>query len=166
MASGMPMAAHSTTRALYAAYAGPLYQVMRNFGAPNNATFDVPLLAPGASDNSIAVLVHHYGPVVNGRIMSHAPGMALLLELGGAAALSTAGAAAWRGSAAQGAAALLLSCLLARTGTPLLPLPALPPCPAALPCCPAHPHARVIHAPTAAQGRLCTRRRRRRREYV
>jgi hypothetical protein len=60
------------------------------------------LLAPGAPDNSVAVLVHHYGPVVNGRIMAHAPGLALLLEAGGgsAPALSTAAAAAWRGSAA------------------------------------------------------------------
>jgi hypothetical protein len=52
-AAGTPcVAAHSTTRALYAAYTGPLYQVMRNFGAPNNATFDVPLLAPGGAANA------------------------------------------------------------------------------------------------------------------
>ena len=38
------VAAHSTTRALYAAYNGALYQVTR---ASDNATFNVPLLAPG-----------------------------------------------------------------------------------------------------------------------
>ena len=44
-AAGTPcVAAHSTTRALYAAYAGPLYQVTR---ASDSANFSVPLLAPG-----------------------------------------------------------------------------------------------------------------------
>ena len=38
------VAAHSTTRALYSAYAGPLYSVTR---ASDNASFSVPLLAPG-----------------------------------------------------------------------------------------------------------------------
>jgi hypothetical protein len=38
------VAAHSTTRALYAAYAGALYNVTR---ASDNATFSVPVLAPG-----------------------------------------------------------------------------------------------------------------------
>ena len=38
------VAAHSTVRALYAAYAGALYNVTR---ASDNATFSVPVLAPG-----------------------------------------------------------------------------------------------------------------------
>ena len=44
-AAGFPcVAAHSTVRALYAAYAGALYNVTR---ASDNATFSVPVLAPG-----------------------------------------------------------------------------------------------------------------------
>src|ERR1700735_2236978 len=48
-AAGTPcVAAHSTTRALYAAYDGPLYQVRR---ASDNTTTDVyPLSAGGAAD--------------------------------------------------------------------------------------------------------------------
>ena len=45
------VAAHSTTRALYAAYAGPLYEVTR---AADNATFAVPVLAPGGFANKPA----------------------------------------------------------------------------------------------------------------
>jgi hypothetical protein len=45
------VAAHSMVRALYATYAGPLYQVLR---ASDNATLDIPLLAPGGPVNASA----------------------------------------------------------------------------------------------------------------
>jgi len=51
-AAGNPcVAAHSTTRALYEAYGGPLYEVTR---AADNATFAVPVLAPGGFANKSA----------------------------------------------------------------------------------------------------------------
>ena len=51
-AAGNPcVAAHSTTRALYEAYGGPLYEVTR---ASDNATFSVPALAPGGFANKSA----------------------------------------------------------------------------------------------------------------
>ena len=45
------VAAHSTTRALFAAYSGPLYQVTR---ASDGASADIPLLAPGGFANASA----------------------------------------------------------------------------------------------------------------
>jgi len=39
--------------------------------------------------NSIVVLVHHYGPNVNGRIMQHAPGVTISLEVNGTAVMGT-----------------------------------------------------------------------------
>ena len=45
------MAAHSTTRALYAAYNGPLYQVRR---ASNGATTNIGTLAAGGYANAAA----------------------------------------------------------------------------------------------------------------
>ena len=45
------VAAHSTTRALYSSYAGALYEVTR---ASDNATFSVPVLAPGGFANKSA----------------------------------------------------------------------------------------------------------------
>ena len=45
------MAAHSTVRALYAAYSGPLYTVQR---ARDNATLDVSVLSPGGFANAAA----------------------------------------------------------------------------------------------------------------
>ena len=54
-------------------------------------------LRPG-QNNSIVALVHSYGPVINGRIMSHAPGLALSLEVNGAPLLSSS--PAWRSSRA------------------------------------------------------------------
>src|SRR6185437_1141042 len=49
-AGGTPcVAAHSTTRALYAAYNGPLYQVRR---ASDNATANVGLLSAGGVANA------------------------------------------------------------------------------------------------------------------
>ncbi len=68
---------------------------------PEYDSVDVtPYLQPG--QNSLALLVHHYGPVINGRIMSHAPGLTLLLQQAGSATplLTTAAPAAWRASAA------------------------------------------------------------------
>ena len=54
-AAGTPcMAAHSTTRALFSSYSGPLYQVMKGYGTAANATLDVPLLAAGGYANSAA----------------------------------------------------------------------------------------------------------------
>ena len=51
-AAGDPcVAAHSTTRALYAAYNGPLYQVQR---ASDNTTLDVPTLRAGGVANAAA----------------------------------------------------------------------------------------------------------------
>ncbi|WUD85745.1 alpha-L-arabinofuranosidase B [Streptomyces sp. NBC_00503] len=51
-AGGAPcVAAHSTTRALYAAYNGPLYQVQR---ASDNATANIGLLAAGGYANAAA----------------------------------------------------------------------------------------------------------------
>lgn len=51
-AGGTPcVAAHSTTRALYATYDGPLYQVRR---ASDNATRDIGLLTPGGVVNAAA----------------------------------------------------------------------------------------------------------------
>ena len=51
-AAGNPcVAAHSTTRALYAAYNGPLYEVTR---AADNSTFAVPVLTPGGFANKSA----------------------------------------------------------------------------------------------------------------
>src|SRR6478672_2701432 len=48
-ANGSPcVAAHSTTRALYAAYNGPLYQVMRQ---SDGKTLDIGVVQPSASDN-------------------------------------------------------------------------------------------------------------------
>jgi len=50
--AGTPcVAAHSTTRALFAAYNGPLYQVRR---ASNNATLDIGLLSAGGFANAAA----------------------------------------------------------------------------------------------------------------
>src|SRR5690242_21963729 len=47
-AAGTPcVAAHSTTRALYASYSGPLYQVKRQ---SDGATKDIGVVAPTASD--------------------------------------------------------------------------------------------------------------------
>lgn len=43
------VAAHSMVRALYSAYAGPLYQVLRS---TDNATLDIPLLRPGGLVNA------------------------------------------------------------------------------------------------------------------
>jgi len=54
------------------------------------------LLRPGA--NSLVFLVHHYGRVINGRIMYHAPALGALLIADGAAAAATG--ASWRASAA------------------------------------------------------------------
>ena len=51
-AAGTPcVAAHSTTRALYAAYNGPLYQVQR---ASDSARTDIGLLAAGGYANAAA----------------------------------------------------------------------------------------------------------------
>jgi len=51
-AGGTPcVAAHSTTRALYASYAGPLYQVRR---ASDNATQDIGVLSAGGYANAAA----------------------------------------------------------------------------------------------------------------
>jgi hypothetical protein len=51
-AGGTPcVAAHSTTRALFAAYAGPLYQVQR---ASDNATRDIRPVGPGSYANAAA----------------------------------------------------------------------------------------------------------------
>ena len=51
-AAGNPcVAAHSTTRALYAGYAGPLYSVRR---ASDNASLSVPVLAPGGFADAAA----------------------------------------------------------------------------------------------------------------
>src|SRR6188474_2590953 len=51
-AAGTPcVAAHSTTRALFAAYNGPLYQVRR---ASDNATTNIGLLAVGDYANAAA----------------------------------------------------------------------------------------------------------------
>src|SRR6202163_2724972 len=51
-AAGTPcVAAHSTTRALYASYTGPLYQVRR---ASNGATVDIYPLAAGGVANAAA----------------------------------------------------------------------------------------------------------------
>ncbi|MEJ2851941.1 MULTISPECIES: alpha-L-arabinofuranosidase B [unclassified Saccharothrix] len=51
-AGGTPcVAAHSTTRALYAAYSGPLYQVRR---ASDNATRDIGVLSTGGHANAAA----------------------------------------------------------------------------------------------------------------
>lgn len=44
-------------------------------------------LQPG--QNVIAVLVHHYGDVVNGRIIKHAPGLGVVLEIDGNEVLRT-----------------------------------------------------------------------------
>jgi hypothetical protein len=41
------VAAHSTTRALYASYNGPLYQVMRQ---SDGKTLDIGVVQPSASD--------------------------------------------------------------------------------------------------------------------
>lgn len=50
-AAGTPcVAAHSVTRALFGAYAGPLYQVKRS----DNATLDIGVLAPGGVANAAA----------------------------------------------------------------------------------------------------------------
>ena len=50
-AAGTPcVAAHSTTRALYTSYAGPLYQVTRSDGQ----TRDIPTLGPGGPANAAA----------------------------------------------------------------------------------------------------------------
>src|SRR5664279_1182477 len=47
-AAGDPcVAAHSTTRALYAAYNGPLYQVLRQ---SDGKTLDIGVVQPGSSD--------------------------------------------------------------------------------------------------------------------
>jgi hypothetical protein len=47
-AGGAPcVAAHSSTRALYAAYNGPLYQVMRQ---SDGKTFDIGVVQPSGSD--------------------------------------------------------------------------------------------------------------------
>jgi hypothetical protein len=45
-------AAHSTVRALFAGYNGPLYQVMKGFGTPSNSTQDIPVLSAGGYANS------------------------------------------------------------------------------------------------------------------
>ena len=51
-AAGTPcVAAHSTTRALYSAYNGPLYQVKRK---DTNATQDIGVLSAGGYANSAA----------------------------------------------------------------------------------------------------------------
>lgn len=51
-AAGTPcVAAHSTTRALFAAYSGPLYQVRR---ASDNATLDIGVTAAGGFASSAA----------------------------------------------------------------------------------------------------------------
>jgi hypothetical protein len=51
-AGGTPcVAAHSMVRALFASYAGPLYQVKR---VDNNKTLDVSVVAPGGLANSAA----------------------------------------------------------------------------------------------------------------
>ena len=50
-AAGNPcVAAHSTTRALYAEYAGPLYKVSR----PNNASANISVLEPGGFADAAA----------------------------------------------------------------------------------------------------------------
>jgi hypothetical protein len=50
-AAGNPcVAAHSTVRALFAAYAGPLYNITR----PDGVSYSVPLLAPGGYANKSA----------------------------------------------------------------------------------------------------------------
>src|ERR1700733_14108667 len=47
-AGGTPcVAAHSTTRALYAAYSGPLYQVLRQ---SDNKTLDIGVVPPSGAD--------------------------------------------------------------------------------------------------------------------
>ena len=81
-AAGTPcVAAHSTTRALYAAYNGPLYQVRR---ASNNATTNIsPLSAGGVAnaatqDNFCAgttcVITEIYDQSGNGNNLTDAPG--------------------------------------------------------------------------------------------
>src|SRR5919202_370321 len=51
-AGGTPcVAAHSTTRALYAAYSGPLYQVRR---ASDNATTNIGVVSAGGFANAAA----------------------------------------------------------------------------------------------------------------
>src|SRR3954467_6502457 len=51
-AAGTPcVAAHSTTRALYAAYSGPLYQVMRQ---SDGKTLDIGVVAPGLAPTADA----------------------------------------------------------------------------------------------------------------
>ena len=52
-------------------------------------------LRPGIS-NSIVALVHHYGPNINGRIMQHAPGLTISLEVDGIAVMGTS--PLWRSS--------------------------------------------------------------------
>jgi Bacterial alpha-L-rhamnosidase 6 hairpin glycosidase domain len=55
---------------------------------PEYDSIDIrPYLQNGS--NTIVVLVHHYGNVINGRIISHSPGLTLLLEQGGNEILRT-----------------------------------------------------------------------------
>ena len=55
---------------------------------PEYDSVDVrPFLQSGS--NVLVVLVHHYGPVVNGRILTHAPGLTARLDIDGKETLST-----------------------------------------------------------------------------
>ncbi len=62
---------------------------------PEYDSLDIqPYLQAGA--NSLVVLVHHYAGATSGRIMSHAPGLTVLLESGGQEILRTDGS--WKSS--------------------------------------------------------------------
>jgi hypothetical protein len=81
-AAGTPcVAAHSTTRALFAAYNGPLYQVRR---ASNNATANISPLSAGGVANAAAqdsfcsgttcVITEIFDQTANGNNLTDAPG--------------------------------------------------------------------------------------------
>src|SRR3984957_15747092 len=97
-AGGTPcVAAHSTTRALYAAYSGPLYQVRR---ASDNATTNISPLSAGGVANAgpqnsfcsgtTCVITEIYDQSGNGNNLTDAPAGG---AAGGADALPTAAAA-------------------------------------------------------------------------
>ena len=80
-AAGFPcVAAHSTVRALFASYSGPLYQVQR---LTDNATADVAVLAPGGIANAatqdafcgraVCVISRFYDQTENANHLSVAP---------------------------------------------------------------------------------------------